>query len=247
LKHPVDQLDRVDAWIAALCGIGALAVYVRTMAPDLLYGDSAELQTLAHTLGHTHSTGYPIYLLLAHLVGSLPLHTPAWRVTLFSALSAASAVAGVYLLSRMLTSSRAGALRRVLAWRCPTRSGLRRSSPRCMPWAVFLAWILFLVCAGIETLKDERVALWGGALAGLSLECSCDHGAGGSAGAGFVLLGLIRRGEPGGSGAAPSWRGGGAILGVALWLAAFLTIDWHDRPRASSTTGSLAIHLGPGG
>ncbi len=105
VPHP----DRKDGWLAALIGVAALAAYVRTLAPDVLYHDSAEFQTLAYTLGMTHSTGYPIYLLLARGVGFLPLFSPAWRINLFSALCAAATVSGVYLLARFFTPNRIGA------------------------------------------------------------------------------------------------------------------------------------------
>jgi hypothetical protein len=97
------SLGKVDYLLAALIGIGGLAVYVRTLAPDVLYSDSAEFQTLAYTLGYTHSTGYPVYLLLARLVGFLPVGTLAWRVNLLSALLGAGTLSGVYLMARFLT------------------------------------------------------------------------------------------------------------------------------------------------
>jgi hypothetical protein len=103
------QPDRKDYGLAALIGLVALAAYVRTLAPDILYGDSAEFQTLAYTLGITHSTGYPVYLLFARVVGFLPLNSPAWRVNLVSALCAAWTVGGVYLLARFFTRNRIGA------------------------------------------------------------------------------------------------------------------------------------------
>ncbi|MFN2283279.1 MAG: DUF2723 domain-containing protein, partial [Anaerolineae bacterium] len=105
MSHP----DRKDYFLALLIGVLALALYVRTLAPDILYSDSAEFQTLAYTLGTTHSTGYPIYLLFARLVGFLPIASPAWRVNLVSALCAAWTVGGVYLLIRFFTPNRIGA------------------------------------------------------------------------------------------------------------------------------------------
>lgn len=106
----IPPLNRTDYALALAVGIGALAVYVRTLAPDVLYADSAEFQTLAYTLGMTHSTGYPIYLLLARLFGFVPVGSLAWRVNLLSALGAAVAVGGVYLLIRHVTANRIGAL-----------------------------------------------------------------------------------------------------------------------------------------
>ena len=103
-------IGRADYALAVGLAAAALAAYARTLAPDILYGDSAEFQALAYTLGMTHSTGYPTYLLLARLLGFIPLGSPAWRVSLLSALSAAAAVGAVYLLARHLTRSRVGAL-----------------------------------------------------------------------------------------------------------------------------------------
>jgi hypothetical protein len=103
------QPNKTDCWIALTVGICGLATYVRTLAPDVLYGDSAEFQTLAYTLGTPHSTGYPIYLLLARLLGFLPIASPAWRASLLSAVSAAMALGAVFLLTRYVTHSRIGA------------------------------------------------------------------------------------------------------------------------------------------
>lgn len=100
---------KFDALIALVLAILALAAYVRTLAPDILYGDSAEFQCLAYTLGTTHSTGYPTYLFLGRLIGFLPVNNPAWRISLLSAVCAAVTVGGVYLLARDFTRSRVGA------------------------------------------------------------------------------------------------------------------------------------------
>jgi hypothetical protein len=95
---------------AIILSLLTLALYNRTLAPDVLYSDSAEFQTLAYTLGTTHSTAYPVCLLLARLVGLLPFCTPAWRIGFFSAIGAAVAVAGTYLAVHRLTVSRIGAV-----------------------------------------------------------------------------------------------------------------------------------------
>jgi hypothetical protein len=106
-KDTID-LDRTDWIVALVILVCALAVYVRTLAPDVLYADSAEFQTLAYTLGNTHSTGYPTYLFLGRLLGFLPIGNPAWRISLLSAVSAAITVSGVYLLARHFTRDRVG-------------------------------------------------------------------------------------------------------------------------------------------
>jgi len=110
IPNEAPEPNRTDFVIALAVGVCALAAYVRTLAPGVLYGDSAEFQTLAYTLGTTHSTGYPVYLLLARLLGFLPIGSLAWRVNLLSAVGAATTVSGVFLLTRYLTRSRIGAL-----------------------------------------------------------------------------------------------------------------------------------------
>jgi hypothetical protein len=235
MKYSSRPLDRLDALIAALTGIGAFVIYARTMAPDILYGDSAELQTLAYELGHTHSTGYPIYLLLARLVGFLPLNSPAWRVTLFSVLMGALAVAGVYLIGRMLTNSRAGA--------CLAAIGLALSytmwsqaiiTEVYAPGAGFLAWILLLVLRWVEDPEKRTRSLFIGALlAGLSLGMHATTALAVLPSAGLVLLWLIVKRS-----SRAIWQrtllagAGGAMLGVAIWFLAFLAIDLHN-PSAS--------------
>jgi len=110
LPKSAEGPEKKDYWVALVLAIALLIAYVRTLAPDVLYGDSAEFQTLAYTLGVTHSTGYPTYLFLGRLIGLLPISTPAWRISLLSAFCAAITIGGVYLLARYFTHSRAGAI-----------------------------------------------------------------------------------------------------------------------------------------
>jgi hypothetical protein len=104
-----DEPHKRDYLVALVLALLALVAYVRTLAPDVLYGDSAEFQCLAYTLGVTHSTGYPTYLFLGRLLGFLPINSPAWRISLLSAVCAAITVGGVYLLARYFTRSKVGA------------------------------------------------------------------------------------------------------------------------------------------
>ena len=101
------KIDIYDVLLALVSFVSALAIYTRTLTPGLLHGDSGEFQTLAYLLGHTHPTGYPIYLLLAKLLTFLPLGDVAYRVNLFSAFMGALTVAGIYLSGRLLVKYRA--------------------------------------------------------------------------------------------------------------------------------------------
>jgi hypothetical protein len=106
----LSPLLRLDGALACLLGLAGLVLYVRTLAPGLLYGDSGELQTVVYSLGMTHPTGYPVYVMLGWLFGLLPLGDPAWRVNLFSAVLGGLTVANVYLIVRMLSAWRLAAV-----------------------------------------------------------------------------------------------------------------------------------------
>ena len=81
----------------------AFALYLRTLAPGLLGGDSGEFQFAAWLGGFAHPTGYPLYLLGGWLwTHLLPLGDPAWRMNAFSAVWGALAVGLLYGLARQV-------------------------------------------------------------------------------------------------------------------------------------------------
>ena len=95
-------LSRNDFLIAFLIGVTALALYIRTLAPSLLWGDSAEFQTLSYTLGMTHPSGYMTQIMFGKLFTYIPVGNIAYRVNLMSAFFGALAVAETYLIVRLL-------------------------------------------------------------------------------------------------------------------------------------------------
>src|SRR5574342_92063 len=99
-----------DIFFATMIGILSLALYVRTLAPSLLYGDIAEFQTLSYTLGMTHPSGYPTQIIFGKLFTFLPFGNVAYRVNLMSATFGALAVANVYLIVRLLGGWRTAGL-----------------------------------------------------------------------------------------------------------------------------------------
>jgi hypothetical protein len=84
-KKPLFPISRLDILFASLIGILSLALYVRTLAPSLLYGDIAEFQMLYYTLGMTHASGYPTQIIFGKLFTLLPFGDIAYRVNLMSA------------------------------------------------------------------------------------------------------------------------------------------------------------------
>ena len=100
-------LRRRPAVAAALVALPALLVYLRTMAPGIVFGDSPELTTAAYVAGVAHPTGYPLYMMLGWLYTHLiPFGTVAWRMNLLSVTAATVGVALLYLLALRIVRNR---------------------------------------------------------------------------------------------------------------------------------------------
>ncbi len=97
---------RRDSLVAGGLALISGAAYVRTLAPGVVAGNSAEYQYVAPILGIAHSTGYPLYTLLGKAFTLLPIGSVAYRMNLLSAVAAAVAVATVYALVLRLTGRR---------------------------------------------------------------------------------------------------------------------------------------------
>ncbi|MDI7276880.1 MAG: DUF2723 domain-containing protein [Anaerolineae bacterium] len=234
---PGCDLGRMDYGLAIALGLVSLAAFGRTLAPDLLYGDSAEFQALAYTLGMTHSTGYPTYLLLARALGTLPLGSPAWRVSLLSAVCAATTVGAVYLLARHLTRSRLGASLGAVAlalshafWSqaiiaevyTPAMAFLAVVTLLLWRWAVaphqrHLALLLAWVLAGLGLGVHASVGLVVPAAAALVASVLRSHRAAGVAPRRCLALAFL-----------------GLAAGVGCYLLAFFLMELGDSPTGFS-------------
>jgi len=113
--------------------IVSLFIYTATLLPDVLPADSGEFQLVAATAGVAHPPGYPLYTMLGWLFAHLPLGpSPAWRVNLFSAVTAAATVALVFHTARRLVGSVWGGLAAALTlgsattfWATATTASIR--------------------------------------------------------------------------------------------------------------------------
>jgi hypothetical protein len=78
---------------ALVVALPALALYWRTLLPDVGSWDTAEFQAVGPVLGIAHPTGYPTYTLLAWLASVVlqPFGNEALRANLMSALAVAGA------------------------------------------------------------------------------------------------------------------------------------------------------------
>jgi hypothetical protein len=91
--------------IATVLFVGSLLLYVSTMAPSVVPGDSVEFQFVPYILGIAHPPGYALYILLGKLFTFLPLGSVAYRMNLFTALWGALTVSLTYPISLSTASS----------------------------------------------------------------------------------------------------------------------------------------------
>lgn len=100
-----------DKLIPLALTLASLALYLHTLAPDVVDADGGQFQFAAWNFGFVHPTGYPLFLILGgafqHLV---PMGNPALRLNLFNAIIAAPAVAALYLAVNELTRARSAAI-----------------------------------------------------------------------------------------------------------------------------------------
>ena len=259
-KEALASKTAVFAWsdvIIALVVAGlALVVYMRTLTPGLLPGDGGEFQTLPYLWGHSHPTGYPVYLTAARIFALLPMGELAYRINLFSAVMGAVVVAGVYVNGRLLTKHTlipiVGAV--VLAL-----------SPTFWSQAIIAevytaggALIMGIIAALLwwHTTGSQRALFIAGLLGGLSLGVHMSVAL--IAPAMGIFLLLMRKGT-GEKGLGTGDRGLetrdwgleisnlqspllGAAVGVVITILLFILMDWNN-PMASYFSSSIEPSL----
>jgi hypothetical protein len=232
MSHPQEHSlppSRTDILLAFLIGIAAFGLYVRTLAPSLLWGDSAEFQTLSYTLGMTHPSGYMTQIMFGKLFTYIPVGNIAYRINLMSAFFGSLAVAETYLIVRLLGGWRVAALSAsillTLAEGFWWRALLAESYA---PAAGMLATVWLLVLLWRNTGKSAFLFL-AGVAGGLSLGIHSTV----VMTALSVLISMIlatRKRE--------DWlsAAGGALLGSALTFTFFLYLDHNDPPSSIYNT-----------
>jgi hypothetical protein len=225
LHKRIAPLLRTDILFAALIGLSALALYIRTLAPSLLWGDSAEFQTLSYTLGMTHPSGYMTQIMLGKLFTYIPVGNIAYRVNLMSAFFGALAVAQVYLIVRILgglSIAGIGASMMLALSELFWRRALVAESYTIAASMVATIWLLFLLW--------RRTQNWGylfaaGLAGGLSMGIHSTVIM--TAISVFILMVLTTRRRV-------DWIGAtaGALLGIGLTFGFFLYLDHHDPPSS---------------
>ncbi len=85
---------------ATAAGLAVLGIYIATLAPTTAFWDTSEYIAAAKVLGIPHPPGNPLFVLMAHVFGLLPLApTYAERINLFSAVTSAGAAGFWFLVS----------------------------------------------------------------------------------------------------------------------------------------------------
>ena len=232
--------DHRDGFIALGLAVLALGIYVATLAPGLLEADSGELQTLSSTLGYAHPTGYPVYLLAAHMAAWLPVGDVAYRVNLWSAVCAAMAVGLLYVLARVLIQDRWPAIAAAVALAVSPTFWSQAIIAKVYPMGlmVMIAVLLCLVLwRGTRYSGSRQHAGWlfaAACLGGISIGVHSTH----SLMAPAALL-LVARAPQRWLKKWPAAIGGG-LAGIAVTLAAFWVID-----RADSRTSYFQTVISP--
>jgi len=204
-------------WVAPLVAfVVLLALYVATLAPSIMGGDSGELTAAALTGGVPHPPGYPLFAMLARLFAALPLgHSPAWRVNLLSATSTAAAAGLLCAVVQSWTREAAAGLvaavlfgTNTVVWRHATSAEVFGLNAMFVALA-FLLWLsieraterkaarrlsfALLLCSGLAMCNHHTFVFVGAPLALRSLWVARRHlGAGGIALAiAFGCVGLV--------------------------------------------------------
>ena len=76
--------------MAAGVALGALIIYILTLAPTTQFWDTSEYIAAAYTLGIPHPPGNPLFVIMAHVWGLVPwVESYAQRINLFAAATSA--------------------------------------------------------------------------------------------------------------------------------------------------------------
>ncbi len=137
--------------LAALVSLGALALYVLTLAPTTQFWDTSEYIAAAYVLGIPHPPGNPLFVLIAHVWGLLPLAAGyAARINLLAATTSAVAAGCWFLIGERWLRSIVPA-----AW--PRR--LAAMAGALLAATAFTVWNQSVVNEKVYTLSLLSVAL----------------------------------------------------------------------------------------
>jgi hypothetical protein len=170
LGRSIHANARPDVAICLALALAALVLYTTTLLPGVGSGDTAEFQRVAPTLGVAHPTGYPLYTMLGWLWSQvLIVGTPAWRMNMYSACTAALAVGTLFLAARALGQARAVAAAAALTLAVSSTFWSQATIAEVYSLAALLQVLLILA---LLRWRQGRWPLW---LAGLLLGLGLAH------------------------------------------------------------------------
>ena len=136
---------------AGLVVLGALVLYVLTLAPTTQFWDTSEYIAAAYVLGIPHPPGNPLFVLIAHTWGLLPLAAGyAMRINLLAAVTSAIAAGSWFLVSERL-------MREWVPARLPRR--LAAIAGALVAATAFTVWNQSVVNEKVYTLSLLSIAL----------------------------------------------------------------------------------------
>ena len=91
--------------IAALVGLGVLALYLATLAPTTAMWDASEYITAAYTLGIPHPPGNPLFVLLGRVASLVPVGSVAVRINALAAVCSAMSAALWFLVAERVLAA----------------------------------------------------------------------------------------------------------------------------------------------
>src|SRR5256712_6931296 len=145
------EVDRPPYLMAACVSLGALILYILTLAPTTQFWDTSECIAAAYTLGIPHPPGNPLFTLIAHAWGLIPWAAGyAQRINLFAAATSAVSAGCWFLIGERW-------LRSVVPAVWPRRLAALAGAP--VPATAFPVWNPAGVNEKVDTLSLPSLAL----------------------------------------------------------------------------------------
>lgn len=127
----------------------SFVAYLTRLLPGVGFWDTGIFQAAAATLGLTHPTGYPTYMLLGWVwITATPWWSPATAMNMFSALSAAVAVAGVVVVARRIGAGLVTSVAMALVFALSL--AVWRTAERADPHTLHAAFVAVLLALALE-------------------------------------------------------------------------------------------------
>jgi len=164
-----------QGWQAPVAALLVLGIYVRTLPPTVVGGDSGEIVVAAWKLVFAHPPGYPLITLIGHVFCHyiLPIGEPAWRMGVLNAMFGAGTTALLVQLMQELTGCSYSALAAALQYTLSPLVWQYATTPEVFALNnMFAALILrLLVSFALSPSNAERVrhARWGALVCSLAL------------------------------------------------------------------------------